>query len=414
MLDKKKRSIFSNKKGVTLLITAVFLIGGNTPVFAEPIFTKEQQQQYDESSSQYSKAQDELNELQNKVDGIVKNIQEVQVDIDKNNSEISNIKNEINELNKDIEKTKNDLEVKEKNFGVRLRQLYKSGGEKSYIIVLLNAKSIGDFISKAEAISKLMSMDKKVIDELNDKKEECANKISEMEDKNKELEKLNKDNQVKIEELGKKQDEQNVYVDEVKSKMEIIAKDLAPLERLEYKAYEPTVNSPTSKASDLSNVINILKNIRKNIKTPEVDSEIANLIDIARSRIESGNCVQDDLINRGGISGSNLDVVSYATQFIGARYVSPGNPPYSFDCSGLVQYVYRHFGIGLPRTTWDQVNYGTPVSYSELQAGDLVFTNGNGHVGIYVGGGQMIHASMPGVGVIQGPIYHFVTARRVR
>ena len=414
MFNKRKHSIFFNKKSITLLITAVFLIGGNTPVFAEPIFTKEQQQQYDESSSQYSKEQDELNELQNKVDEIVKNIQVIQADIDKNNSEISNIKSGIDELNKDIETTKNDLKIKEKSFGARLRQLYKSGGEKSYIVVLLNAKSIGDFISKAEAISKLMSMDKKVIDELNDKKKECADKIDEMEDKNKELEKLNKDNQVKIEELSKKQDEQNVYVDEVKSKMEIIAKDLAPLERLEYKIYEPIVNSPTSKASELSNVIDILRNIRKSIKTPEVDGEIANLINIAKSRIASGNCVQDDPINRGGISGSNLDIVSYASQFLKLPYVSPGNPPYSFDCSGLVQYVYRHFGVDLPRTTWDQVNCGTPVSYSELQAGDLVFTNGNGHVGIYVGGGQMIHASMPGVGVIQGPIYHFVTARRVR
>ena len=75
-----------------------------------------------------------------------------------------------------------------------------------------------------------------------------------------------------------------------------------------------------------------------------------------------------------------------------------GNGPSSFDCSGYTSYVYRHFGYTLNRTASTQLSNGTSVSKSELQPGDLVFFKYNtskaaSHVGIYIGGGQFIHAS---------------------
>ena len=79
-------------------------------------------------------------------------------------------------------------------------------------------------------------------------------------------------------------------------------------------------------------------------------------------------------------------------------YVYGGNGPNSFDCSGYTSYVYRHFGYTLNRTASGQLSNGTSVSKSELQPGDLVFFRYNtskaaSHVGIYIGGGQFIHAS---------------------
>ena len=83
-----------------------------------------------------------------------------------------------------------------------------------------------------------------------------------------------------------------------------------------------------------------------------------------------------------------------------------------------LRLVFRKFGVSLPRTTYDQINVGSAVSYADLQPGDLVFTRGTAsrpeHVGIYVGGGQMIHAPRTGEDVKVGPIYGYVASRRVQ
>ncbi len=97
-------------------------------------------------------------------------------------------------------------------------------------------------------------------------------------------------------------------------------------------------------------------------------------------------------------SGLGQQVVDYAKQYLGTPYVYGGNGPNSFDCSGYTSYVYRHFGYTLNRTASGQLSNGTSVSKSELQPGDLVFFRYNtskaaSHVGIYIGGGQFIHAS---------------------
>ena len=104
-------------------------------------------------------------------------------------------------------------------------------------------------------------------------------------------------------------------------------------------------------------------------------------------------------------------VVGIAAQYIGVPYVWGGSSPAGFDCSGLVQYVYGQAGYSLPRTAGDIGRGGTIVSAAEAQPGDIVWYP-YGHVGIYVGNGQMIHAPQPGRTVEQAPIfgsdYHFV------
>jgi cell wall-associated NlpC family hydrolase len=89
-------------------------------------------------------------------------------------------------------------------------------------------------------------------------------------------------------------------------------------------------------------------------------------------------------------------VVGIAMQYLGTPYVWAGASPGGFDCSGLVAYVYGQVGVSLPHNAAAQYGYGTPVAYSDLQPGDLVFFSGLGHVGIYIGGGQFIHAPHTG------------------
>lgn len=114
-------------------------------------------------------------------------------------------------------------------------------------------------------------------------------------------------------------------------------------------------------------------------------------------------------------SGSGAAVASYGLQFVGNPYKSGGTSlTNGADCSGFTQSVYAKFGISLPRTTWGQAKVGKGVSYSEAKAGDLILYSH--HVGIYIGGGKIVHASNSKKGICVtnakncGPI---VTVRRI-
>lgn len=116
------------------------------------------------------------------------------------------------------------------------------------------------------------------------------------------------------------------------------------------------------------------------------------------------------------VSGNGASVVAYAKQFIGTKYTYGGSSPSTgFDCSGFTSYVYRQFGVSLPRTSGGQSGAGVAVSRENLVAGDLVIYSG--HVAIYVGGGQVIHAPRPGKTVCIVPLSqagsNYLGARRV-
>lgn len=99
------------------------------------------------------------------------------------------------------------------------------------------------------------------------------------------------------------------------------------------------------------------------------------------------------------------DIVEYLKQYIGTPYTWGGNTPESgFDCSGLMVWGFKKFGIELPRVTYDQIGEGTPINMKGLRPGDLVFFDtakqaGPDHVGIYMGGGKMLHTPRPGKAV---------------
>ena len=119
-------------------------------------------------------------------------------------------------------------------------------------------------------------------------------------------------------------------------------------------------------------------------------------------------------------SSKGADVLAYAMQFVGYPYVYGGSSTSGFDCSGFTQYVYKHFGVTLNRTAAAQSSNGTAVSRSNLQPGDLVmFGSPINHVGIYVGGGRIVHAANPSRGVTTDTINsgyyntNYVCARRI-
>lgn len=100
---------------------------------------------------------------------------------------------------------------------------------------------------------------------------------------------------------------------------------------------------------------------------------------------------------------------------VGAQYSWGASGPFSFDCSGLVQWAYKQAGIELPRTSFEQSHVGAPVAFKDLVPGDIVITNGGGHVGIYAGDGKLLNAVQSGTPVSYTPLKadQVVTARRV-
>jgi cell wall-associated NlpC family hydrolase len=95
-------------------------------------------------------------------------------------------------------------------------------------------------------------------------------------------------------------------------------------------------------------------------------------------------------------SGYASQVVSIAMSYLGVPYVWGGASPSGFDCSGLVMYAFAQVGMALPHSSYAMANMGSAVPYDQLQPGDLVFFDGNGHVGMYIGGGEYVNAPFTG------------------
>lgn len=132
---------------------------------------------------------------------------------------------------------------------------------------------------------------------------------------------------------------------------------------------------------------------------------------LAREAEEAALKAQEEAAAKGGTGQA---IVDFACQFIGNPYVWGGTSlTNGADCSGFVQSVYAHFGISLPRTTRDLVSVGTPVSYDQAIPGDIILYDG--HVGIYMGNGQIVNAinSAQGIGILPATYTSIVTVRRL-
>lgn len=413
-------------KILSVVLAAALTMTTITPVFATPNEeVLKTQQQYEELTAK-------IDEIQGKIYSLNEQISPLVEKIESNKQEIQGIKNEIENTNKEIEAAKAEISDQEEVLGKRVRELYKSGGQGSYLTLLFTAESFSDLISKMDSASRLVNIDKKIVKELQDNKEKLDNKVSSLEEKSNEIAKINEENNKTLTELEDKKVEQESLIEEVKAEQAKFEKEHLAVAERSLIEYQLEILSSSNDITELKNAISQLRNIRDNqLKSPTVIEELNDEIESAKVRLEeleeqaaqlqAQQQEDNSFINRGeipGISGSvsasGSAIVSYAYQFIGYPYVYGATGPNAFDCSGFTSYVYRNAaGIDITRTTYSQIGVGTPVSYSELQPGDLVFTYNNEHVGIYVGGGQYIHAPQPGDSVKVSPITSFYAARRV-
>lgn len=179
--------------------------------------------------------------------------------------------------------------------------------------------------------------------------------------------------------------------------------------------------------------------IKINGKTGYVSAKYISDTKVAETTSRSGSTIKEEKVtpmeveekteettsSTASDSNKGTSVVEYAKNYLGCKYVLGGSSPSTgFDCSGFTSYVYKNFGVSLSRSSKGQINDGVAVSRSDLQPGDIVVFNNSGntaigHVGIYIGGDNFIHAANPSQGVtitsLSSSYYgkRYVGARRV-
>lgn len=401
-----------NKKAISILLVSSLLFGSGFQAFAEPL-TEQQKQELKEKGDTFVQSNSRYAELQNKIDEIDAQIQPIASEIAENNSKIDSTNIEIEEAKKLLAESQKLLDEKGAIFDSRIRALYKSGAQQNYLALLLASSNLGELVSRINTLGKIFTLDKQIVDELIEKKEEHNKLLSSLENKVTSLKSLIEENEVKLDQLNIKKDEQMVFVLKAKEEFQKSEKDLATTEKELYRPFESIINNPNRTSTDLNNSISSLKDLLPVMKTSAVKTEVSNLINKARDLLN--NLQNSNTLNRGDGASSVSDstILSIAYTKLGSKYVFGATGPTQFDCSGFTQYVFRQAGISIGRDTYAQARNGTAISYGSLQPGDLVFTSPH-HVGIYVGGGQMIHAPRTGDVVKVAKMWSFYTARRVK
>lgn len=415
------------KKVLSALLTATLLFSIGMPAFATP------NEEVIENQAKYDELTAKIDEITGQVYALDAEIEPLMETIENNKAEVEEIKIEVENTEKEIETTKADIEKSEEVLGKRIREFYKSGGQVNYLTLLFSAESFNDLISKIDSTTRIVNIDKELIAELEEKKANLNEKVTVLEERKAEVIKLTEESEAALDELNAKKAEQEIAIEQLNAEQEEFEKNYLSVSERKLVAHQQSVLETSNDKNELQAAIDQLTSIRDNqIKSEIVKQEISDSIYYGTIKLEeiieaeeaeeAEEAAQQQISspNRGEItsgtasSASGNAIVSYAYNFIGTPYVYGATGPDTFDCSGFTSYVYANAaGINITRTTYSQMGVGTPVSYDQLQPGDLVFTYGGDHVGIYVGGGQYIHAPQPGDSVKVGNITSFYCARRV-
>lgn len=364
------------------------------------------------------KADDDKFSLTAKNDALLKQIQTANEKTAKLSNDVSNkaldIKNaeekisasqaKIASYNQQIVKAQVEVGKRKDNLKEQLISLQKQVGNSVtgniYFDFVLNSNSLTDLVGRSLTVNKLSQASAEALQAVKDSQAKVKTLQTEQEAK-----------QETLVATKSQLESDKAKIESLKSDAEKSASDLQQtLEANKDKLAQLAASEDAAKAAAATAAV---------AATPSASSTSTASSSAASSSVNtstntsttsassSASASQAPASNNSSVSGGSI--ASNAAKYIGVPYVYGGTSPSGFDCSGLIYYAAKEAGISLPRTSQAQSTLGSYVSVSDLKAGDLVFWGGVGsayHVGIYIGGGQYLHAPAPGQNVtIQSMAY---------
>ncbi len=303
---------------------------------------------------------------------------------------------------------------------IRIRFMYEKG-DASYLQIFLGAKGMGDMMNKANYVEELYEYDRKLLAEYQEQVQQVAMLKDTLEEEKSEL-------QTSETELA----EEQAYVEQVlaqkKEEYENYNVVLAKA-RQEAAAYTARIKQETAQIRKLEEEERRRREEEERKRREEEERRRKEQEELLASRdggddadgesdskADSGskNDKKTETPKPSSGGGKGQQIADFACKYIGYPYVAGGTSlTQGADCSGFVMSVFKEFGYSLPRSSYAQSGVGKAVSYSEAQPGDIIYYGG--HVGIYIGGGQIVHASTERTGIkITSATYRsIITVRRI-
>lgn len=400
------------KKLFSLFLIVVVAFSSILPVYATS--SSELKKQRQEKENQKNSTQSELDELNDQISDLSGEKEDVDAQIEELTSQIAEIMVSVDLMEEEIADTEEQIAQAQVDYDAaeekeqqqytamkkRIQYLYEKG-EESYLQILLEAKSWGDLLNKAEYVQEIYTYDRKMLDdyaatvqEVAQLKEDLETKKSDLEASQYELEQEEASLQETLDEqkaisadyekdLARAQEQAAAYKEEIQKQNDEI-RQLAAAEETkrqeeeeaQRKAEEESRKAEEAKQKDEETSDSSEKETQKEAESPAAPSS-----------------------SNGTATGS--EIANFACQFVGNPYVPGGTSlTEGADCSGFTQSVYKAFGYSIPRTSSAQRSAGREVSYAEAQPGDLICYAG--HVAIYLGNGRIVHASSVKTGIKYG------------
>lgn len=362
------------------------------------------------------KADDDKSSLTAKNDALLKQIQTANEKTAKLSNDVSNkaldIKNaeekisasqaKIASYNQQIVKAQVEVGKRKDNLKEQLISLQKQVGNSVtgnvYFDFVLNSNSLSDLVGRSLTVNKLSQASAEALQAVKDSQAKVKALQTEQEAK-----------QETLVATKSQLESDKAKIESLKSDAEKSASDLQQtLEANKDKLAQLAASEDAAKAAAATAAVAATPSA-SSTSTASSSAASSSANTSTTSASSSASASQAPASNTSSVSVSGGSIASNAAKYIGVPYVYGGTSPSGFDCSGLIYYAAKEAGINLPRTSQAQSTLGSYVSVSDLQAGDLVFWGGVGsayHVGIYIGGGQYLHAPAPGQNVtIQSMAY---------
>ncbi len=285
------------------------------------------------------------------------------------NIQLQQIDDDLASNAKHLTAAKKSLVVSRQRIAERLRDLYINGQGDSTLEVILGSSSLDDIIARLDAIERVSSQDAQILRTVKRYRKEVETRRSNLERARTSQAQIVEDRASQKQSIESQLAEQNRLLASVQDEITRIRAEEA--RRQAALAAEARARTQAAQAAQLAQQDAVQQTYDQAVVAPTYD------VDVPAARYSQ--------------------VVGIALQYLGVPYVWGGSSPSTgFDCSGFTSYVYAQVGVYLPHHAASQYGMGTAVPYDQLAPGDLVFFSGLGHVGIYIGGGQFVHAPHTG------------------